>query len=1027
MKTVDERDIDVVIISEQNRNLNFWYTDSNGDSAIWLTNKGISKASNIKIVKQKVGMIAINYNNMLIISSYITPNIDDSVAADRLDDIREVICSKKWMGVLLAGDLNGKSPLWGGNEWNNRGKMIIEYVINLGLTPIYTHGGITCTRGNGSKVDILITSTNLVYKVISSKVLTEYTASDHLYLQHVISINEAMHPEKEKMIKVNKAINAKIFVKKILSIYGDDKDEKGRTYESEEEIRNFIMKLKEIGDRSRRKVKLLGKEPVYWWNNEIATLRKEANKARRIYTRSKKSKIVKLINRAEQEYKHAKRMLNKNITKAKKEAWDKLIGTVDHDIWGKPYKTIMRQIKPSTPPVKLDLEQVKEIVKGLFIMEPVVRDEIVKIERYDRNKEVLQYLNEDSEQRDGDEVTVEDVIMAAKKIMIKKAPGPDGIPAIAAREIGLGAAKNLQKLFNGCILLGCWPDEWKETRLVLLPKGKSSTNCEREGDKFHPSDFRPLCIASNMAKMFEHVVKMKLLKELENRDFSNDQYGFRKGLSTVHAMVKVMNLWDRAKKEGRHCLMIMLDVRNAFNTLRWESVTREMTRRGFSFKIIRLIKAYLKNRWIVINATDGSAKMQVFGGVPQGSVIGPFMWNLVYDGFLELQRRRDVYFIAFADDVGIIIIEKNLEYMKVLADKVMKDIVPWFTKEGLELAPHKSISILLTGRKCLEGIPVKIKNEDIIVSNKAKYLGVTFEKNQVFKEHIKITTDKAIKYALHLCSLQPNIKGVGIKPRILYYRVVESVVMYASPIWERALKYTINIKRLRETQRIPLSRVLRAYRTVSLEVLCILAGFPPWDLLVKERSRVFKRIQEETANMDKKEKSEKIKKIKEEEHENKMNDWQREWECSSKGRWVYQIIPTIGEWIKDGIPQLDYHTVQIMTGHGCFSTYLKKINKEETSRCWFCEEEVDSPEHFLFKCPKWSEDRRQLELILYPEEWCLSNLQKIIKNKKYNAKVREYISKGLREKEKWEKLNRENIRPKRYKCNRNSKLVKMDS
>lgn len=99
-KTVNELNPDIVMITEQNRNKNNWFNDTKGDSAIWVTNHGIQKGYSINLIKQGTGMVAISYNEFIIISSYISPNISSEIVNDRLDEISIVLKHKN--GVVLS-------------------------------------------------------------------------------------------------------------------------------------------------------------------------------------------------------------------------------------------------------------------------------------------------------------------------------------------------------------------------------------------------------------------------------------------------------------------------------------------------------------------------------------------------------------------------------------------------------------------------------------------------------------------------------------------------------------------------------------------------------------------------------------------------------------------------------------------------------------------------------------------------------------------------------------------------------------
>lgn len=96
-----------------------------------------------------------------------------------------------------------------------------------------------------------------------------------------------------------------------------------------------------------------------------------------------------------------------------------------------------------------------------------------------------------------------------------------------------------------------------------------------------------------------------------------------------------MKFPDTCKQKRVICMMITLDISNAFNSLNWDSINDEFDRRKLSWKIKRLIGNYLSGRRIVSNFY-GTVEHEVAAGVPQGSVIGPFLWNLVYNRLLEM-------------------------------------------------------------------------------------------------------------------------------------------------------------------------------------------------------------------------------------------------------------------------------------------------------------------------------------------------------------------------------------------------------
>lgn len=85
------------------------------------------------------------------------------------------------------------------------------------------------------------------------------------------------------------------------------------------------------------------RKPVYWWTTEIAAVRSEANKARRILVRTRrKRETTARIEQLYDEYKRLKGKLKLAIIKSKSSKWKELVESVHEDVWGKAYILVVK-------------------------------------------------------------------------------------------------------------------------------------------------------------------------------------------------------------------------------------------------------------------------------------------------------------------------------------------------------------------------------------------------------------------------------------------------------------------------------------------------------------------------------------------------------------------------------------------------------------------------------------------------------------------------------------------------------------
>ncbi|XP_071856548.1 uncharacterized protein [Bombus fervidus] len=161
---------------------------------------------------------------------------------------------------------------------------------------------------------------------------------------------------------------------------------------------------------------------------------------------------------------------------------------------------------------------------------------------------------------------------------------------------------------------------------------------------------------TGLSKVWEHKFKGLIEEILRLDPLHEDQYGFRRRRNTVDALRRVIDLADWAKRRNKIAVLTAVDVKNAFNTLSWSVILREVEVRRILKKLLTLLENYFEDRRIIVRTTAGTFRRNVYAGVRQGSILGPLLWNLVYDGLLkELKAISHLNAVAFADDLAVIL------------------------------------------------------------------------------------------------------------------------------------------------------------------------------------------------------------------------------------------------------------------------------------------------------------------------------------------------------------------------------------
>ena len=162
------------------------------------------------------------------------------------------------------------------------------------------------------------------------------------------------------------------------------------------------------------------------------------------------------------------------------------------------------------------------------------------------------------------------------------------IPVTVIKRSSKTISRALSNHFNHLMEAGTFPEILKTAKVTPIFKKGSQELLE---------NYRPVSILPIFGKIFEKVIYSRLYNFFSSNGILNDnQFGFREGHSTSHALNFSIDHIRQNLKQKRHVLAIFIDLSKAFDTLDHSILLEKLKTYGIRGKANRLIKSYLTNR-----------------------------------------------------------------------------------------------------------------------------------------------------------------------------------------------------------------------------------------------------------------------------------------------------------------------------------------------------------------------------------------------------------------------------------------------
>ena len=284
----------------------------------------------------------------------------------------------------------------------------------------------------------------------------------------------------------------------------------------------------------------------------------------------------------------------------------------------------------------------------------------------------------------------------------------------------------LTKFFNICINSGTFPTKLKSAEVHPIYK---------KGDKTLTTNHRPISILSPFSKILERHIHTKLTNFITKFNILHPfQFDFRTNSSTEMALTQIVEEISENIEKGETTCSVFLDLATAFDTVDHQILLNKLYKYGVRGLPAKLIQDYLTNRTQITKVNNINSDIEyITCGVPQGSILGPLLFNLYINDIINSSNFK---IKLFADDACLVYSCKDAKQLEKRVNLELIKVNIWRKLNKLSVNFSKSNYIIFTNKQNNYNYTINMDGHRLERTEEMKYLGVILDHKLSWSKHV---------------------------------------------------------------------------------------------------------------------------------------------------------------------------------------------------------------------------------------------------------------------------------------------------